>query len=395
MPPRVAALITAFFPYSHADVIVSKFLRGFPTDDRGLLPPRTKVTAAWLDQIDARDMGQALFWRFGVPLHQSIRAALTGGTGKELQVDGIILIGEHGDYPYDELGRHMYPRRAIFEQVCGVFAETGAVCPVFCDKHLAYNWEDATWMIQRARQLGVPLMAGSSVPIAHRRPFYDPPLGCRLDEALTIAYGPVEAYGYHAVELLQSFVERRGAGETGVAAVTWLAGAQVWAALDDGRISRDLFESALASIADRQPGDVRQLCSDPWAFLIEYRDGLRGSVVMLNPAVQGWAYAEHGDRGPQVCEVHLQDGFPHAHFNYLSLNIEEMFVTGQPSYPVERTLLATGITDAMMHSRHRGERVATPWLDVAYRAPETIPWRSREPRATGENLRPWPPRIQP
>ncbi|NUQ01198.1 MAG: hypothetical protein HUU35_15225 [Armatimonadetes bacterium] len=392
MSSRIAGVITTFFPFSHADVIVSKFLRGFPTDDAGLRPPRVKLTDVFLDQVAPLDMGLPLFWQFGVKLHQSIRAALTDGGGKELAVDGVLLIAEHGDYPHDELGRHMYPRRYLFEQVCGVFAETGRVCPVFCDKHLSYNWADAKWMYDRARQLGVPFMAGSSLPVGCRRPWLEPPLGCRIDQALTVGYGGVEAYGYHTVELLQCLVERRGEGETGIKAVTYLEGADVWRAIDDGTIPGDLLAEAVAAIEEKPAGSMREHCAEPMAFLFEYQDGLRAATVMLNGYVKDWGFAARIDGELAACEVYLQRGYPHSHFNYLSLNIEEMFVSGTPTYPVERTLLSSGMIDAVMVSRHSGRRLATPWLNVRYQPCGAVPWQTREPRPCGANLEAWPPK---
>ena len=41
--------------------------------------------------------------------------------------------------------------------------------PVFIDKYLASSWADAHWMYSRAQQLGIPFMAGSSVPICFWR----------------------------------------------------------------------------------------------------------------------------------------------------------------------------------------------------------------------------------
>jgi len=389
---KIAAIVTTYFPYSHADVIVTKFMKGIPTDDEGRRPPRVDLASLYLDQIDVRDIGQSLAWWHRVPLYQSIRAALTLG-GRELAVDGVLLIGEHGDYPLDELGRQMYPRRYLFEQVCGVFASSGRSVPVFNDKHLAYNWADAQWMVDRARQLKVPFMAGSSLPVCWRRPFLEHDLDTPLEEALVIGYGGIESYGYHALETLQCMVERRQGGETGVASVQCLEGDAVWEAGRAGRWSRELAEAASAAIEEKPEGPMEQHCPNPAAFLIEYRDGLRAAVLMLNGYVADFAYAGRVNGQVQACEFYLQRGFPHGHFNYLALNIEEMFLSGVPTYPVERTLLATGLVDAVMNSRHRGHvRLDTPHLEVTYRSYEHLPWRPTGPRPAGANLDLWPPR---
>ena len=59
MPERkkIAAIITEYRVPAHADVIVGKFLRGFPTDE-GLLPPRTEIASLYIDQVHRRDIGQ-------------------------------------------------------------------------------------------------------------------------------------------------------------------------------------------------------------------------------------------------------------------------------------------------------------------------------------------------
>ena len=213
-PARIAAIVTTFFPNSHAGVLAAKFLTGFPTDE-GLIPPRTRVASLYLDQIHRNDVGLQLARQYGVPVYQSIPAALTLGSG-ELAVDGVLLIGEHGDYPRTILGQEMLPRRWLFEQVCGVIAEHGRPVPVFVDKHLSYRWADARWMYDTARELRVPLWAGSSLPVHWRRPNFEHPLGAPLDEALATGFHMLERYGFHALEALQCQVERRAGGETGV-----------------------------------------------------------------------------------------------------------------------------------------------------------------------------------
>src|ERR1051326_731236 len=102
----------------------------------------------------------------------SIVKALTLG-GRELAVDGVLLIGEHGDYAWNEREQQLYPRKYFMEQICGVIARSGRAITVFSDKHLSYNWHDAKWMYERARQLGIPFMAGSSLPFGWRSPWLE------------------------------------------------------------------------------------------------------------------------------------------------------------------------------------------------------------------------------
>ncbi len=391
---KIAAIITQYFHKSHADVIVTKFLKGFPTDT-GLFAPRVDLASMYIDQVMEGDVGLAIAAEHRVPVYPSIVKALTLGTDR-LAVDGVLLIGEHGDYAWNEKEQHLFPRRYFMEQICGVMATAGRAVPVYNDKHLSYNWHDAKWMYDRARQLGAPFMAGSSLPLCWRNPYLEHELETPIQEAIAIGFSGLDIYGFHTLEALQCMVERRRGSETGVAAVTCLEGDAVWQSAKDDRWSRELAEAACATIANKPAGTMEEHCPNPALFLLEYRDGLKGAVLMLNGYVQDLAYAARVEGRIQATELHAQghgapDG-PYAHFSYLSLNIEEMFLTGRPTYPVERTLLASGALEAALTSRHQGHRrLETPWLDVAYRSYPSLPWRPLDPRPTGACLDPWPP----
>src|SRR5207244_7661923 len=116
------------------------------------------------------------------------------------------------NYPKNERGQIMYPRRKFFEGVAKVFENAKTSVPVFSDKHLAATWADAKWMYEKAKELFVPFMAGSSVPVTWRRPELKLPLGCELEAATQVGYGPFEGYGFHALEALQCMGERRKDG---------------------------------------------------------------------------------------------------------------------------------------------------------------------------------------
>jgi len=171
-------------------------------------------------------------------------------------------------------------------------------------------------------------------------------------------------------------VERRKGGEVGVESVQCLEGEDVWQAADEGIWSRELAEAACEPMEKKADSSMEEQCQSPAAFLIEYRDGFKAAVLMLNGYVNGFAFAGRVDDEIQGTAFNLQSGEPFAHFSYLSLNIEEMFVTGIPQYPVERTLLTTGILDAAMNSRYQGyKRIPTPYLDITYSSYEKAPIR--------------------
>lgn len=382
---KIAAIITEYRPSSHADVIVTKFLNGFPTDE-GLITPRVQIASMYVDQFPANDLSREYAAEHDIPICDSIAQALTLGS-EELAVDGVLLIGEHGDYAWNEREQHLYPRKYFMEQICGVMATSGRAVPVFNDKHLSYNWQDAKWMIDRARELGIPFMAGSSLPLGWRNPWLEHPVGVHIAEAVVVAYSGLDVYGFHALETLQCMVERRAGGECGVKKVLCLEGDAVWQAAKDGRWTRDLAEAALARIEDKPDGSMEAHCKDPALFLIEYRDGLRGAILMLTGTIEDFAYAAVVDGQCLATEVYLQSGKSHGHFSYLSLNIEEMFVSGRPTYPVERTLLTTGILEAALESRFRGHvPVETPHLEIEYQPSAAKLYRPSGPRPSGATV---------
>ncbi len=377
---KIAAIITTFYPASHADVIVTKFVKGFPTDE-GLLHPKVDIVSMYMDQIHQNDIGLDLAEKNDIPVYPSVRQALCLG-GNELAVDGILSIGEHGDYAWNEKEQHLYPRRYFFEQIASVLATSGRSVPVFNDKHLSYNWYDAKWMYDRARKLNIPFMAGSSVPLFWRDPWLEHNLETNLEEALVLSYGGLDAYGYHAFEALQAMVERRKGGETGITSVQCLEGEDVWQAGNEGVWSRDLAEAAIL-VGETKEGNMEELCKEPVVFLIAYNDGLEAAILHLRGFANEWSYASRVDGEIQATGMRGY-GPPYPHFSYLSLNIQEMFLTGIPQYPVERTLLVSGGLEALLDSRYRNHvRLKTPHLNVIYQAYEDAPIRPTNPLPSG------------
>jgi hypothetical protein len=384
---RVAAVVTEYRHNSHADVIVSRLLLTDMLDGTGRDSP-LKLVALYTDQRPPNDISRLLAASHRFPIEPTIAETLTLGTGT-LAVDGVLLVAEHGDYPVSPSGNHRYPKRRFWDETLKVFRDSGHVVPVFIDKHLADNWEDAKYIYDTARELKVPLMAGSSVPGTWRHPPADVARGARLTEIVALTFGTTDAYGFHGLEAVQSLAEQRRGGETGVRSVQCLGGVAVWKALDDHLCDPDLFEAALRRAPGFQRGEPlnRKAVPDPRLLIVNYADGLRAFLFELNGAVGSWtaAWRYADDRRIESTHFWTQEARPGAHFTILLHGIESMMLDGTPSWPVERTLLTSGTIDALLQSHKAGGRlVETPYLRVSYHPT----WRWKQPPPPPPS-RPW------
>jgi len=198
--------------------------------------------------------------------------------------------------------------------------------------------------------------------------------------------GESDAMDYHALEAMQSMVERRKGGETGVKAVQLIEGDAVWKAGEEGRWSKELLTAALSRSDTLQGltmtggrtqdlvrnGQLPRLVKNPCAYFIEYNDGLKTTLLMLNGAVGDFNFAARvEDLGVQSTQFLLT---PEPNVTYSACligKVEEMFASGKAPYPVERTLIVCGILESCLTSRAEGhKRLETPYLTVRYAAPK-------------------------
>ena len=411
--PRIAAVFTELRFRSHAFNILENFFA--PYLFRGaLVDPGVEIVSFYADQFPADDMARDVSRRFDIPLYGSVGEALCRG-GERLDVDGVLVIGEHGNYPHNELGQHEYLRKRFFDEAVAVMRRSGRYVPLFNDKHLSYRWDWAKEMYDTARRCGFAMLADSSVPLAARRPALDLPAAAEFTEALAVHGGGLESYDFHGLEVLQSIVEARRGGETGVARVELLTGDAIERAAAAGRWSRALYDAAMeaerASGAERierpavglRPEQIRSMQEETpqirHVMLVEYRDGLHGAVVAAGSDSNRWNFAcrLRGEAEPRATAYFNGPWGNRCLFKALSHAVQRFFTTGREPYPVERTLLTTGVLDAAMHSNHAGGRpIATPELKLSYQADD---WSSlREDGASWRRLTvdtPQPTTFQP
>ncbi|MBC8353705.1 MAG: hypothetical protein H8E66_17035 [Planctomycetes bacterium] len=371
--PRVAAVFTVCTHRTHAHVILENFLKpyffnGQETD------PGVDVVSFYADQTPSGDMSTDIGRQFKIPIFKTIDEALCVG-GEELAVDAVLSIGEHGSYPVNELGQRQYPRKRFFDEIVAVMRRSKRFVPLFNDKHLSYRWDEAKAMYDEAKELGIPLMAGSSVPLAQRRPPLQLPRGAEFEEAVSIHGGPLESYDFHALEVLQSMIESRQGGEAGVASVELISGDAVWAAADDGRWSRELAEAAMTAEFGKPLTTLKQIEGEepyePHCILVKYKDGLQATVLKIGHDSTRWNFACRLKGDPEIKATSFYVG-PWENrnlFKALSHAIQHHFIHGEAPYAAERTLLVTGVLESAMRSRKQaGTPVLTPHLTFGYRS---------------------------
>jgi hypothetical protein len=199
------------------------------------------------------------------------------------------------------------------------------------------------------------------------------PANANLEEAVSIHAGGVESYDFHALEVLQSMVEFRRGGETGVRSVEFLSGDALFSAARQGRWSLRLAQAAMQAEFGKNAPDIRQpipreRAVEPHGLLITYRDGFRAAMLKVGASSNRWNFACRFAGDDRLRATRFYNG-PYGNrclFMALSHAIQDHFVNRRSPYPVERTLLTTGLTDAVMQSRAAGSAIETPHLNIAY-----------------------------
>lgn len=392
--PKIAAIVTEYRKYSHAQHIVDRFFYGYGWNGRHHRPAMDLVSM-YVDQFPDNDVSRSRETEIAhVRIYPTVAEALTRGREK-LDVDAVLLIGEHGNYPRNEKGQHLYPRYELFQEIVSVFRESGRSVPMFNDKHLSWKWKWAEEMVATSRELGFPFMAGSSLPVARRIPEVEFSRDTRLEEVMSVSPGSPDSYDFHGLEVIQSMAERRHGGETGVVSMQATKGPGVWERMKsgswaDGGWDPKLFEACLSRSHQLSPRtgfnhtyptwDELPKLTTPVAYRYEYADGLKATMILAGGLIHDFTFAGRvqGQTLPASTLMFLPYYDLQNFFSPLVNQIEQMFLTGQASYPIERTLLTTGLTEAGVDSLFRDQRkLMTPHLHIQYQPTvESTYWRT-------------------
>jgi hypothetical protein len=401
--PKIAALTTIYHKYSHSQHIVDRFLEGYGWEGRHHRPAMD-VVSLYCEQVKDNDLSRERARRYPqMKIYPTIAEALTLG-GEKLAVDGVLLIGEHGSYPENEKGQRLYPRYEYFQQIVDVYRKSGRTAPVFNDKHLSWNWDWAKEMVETSREMEFGFMAGSSLPVARRLPSIDLPWQAEVEEAMGVWSAGIDGGDIHVIEAMQAIVERRRGGETGIVAVEAYRGDRFWKALEagswnDGGWDPRLLKAALSRCNTINPvrenygvvfptnEDIRRLAAGSYAYRFEYADGMKATILQFrglpgekNGGVVGDCTVAARLKGGKYFStlIYLPYYSMRNFFNPQVHHIETLFATGKSPYPVERTLLTTGMTATGIESLfQKQKRLETPHLDVKYTTTrESTFWRT-------------------
>ena len=383
---RMAIVTTEWRYHCHAWHMAERFLVGYPTQGHWH-EPKLEVVSAYVDQFPEKDLSRQRSEEFGFPIYDSVAEALRCG-GSELAVDAVLLIGEHGDYPKNEFGQTQYPRYELFKQITDVYRADGRSAPVFNDKHLSWKWDWAREMVDLSEELGFALAAGSSLPGTWRMPSIEMPANAPVEEMMSVSIGSMDSYDFHALETIQCMAERRQGGETGVTAVQGLQGDAVWQAMAAGDWSKggwdaSLFEACLSrsqtlvqpeSYSHRYPTQkqIQEWVKEPVAYRIEYVDGTRATMLLMNGLVGDFTFAARiGGQSAPLSTLFYLPPVPNVMYSAeLMAKAEATFMTGKSPCPIERTLLTSGLTEACVQSASTNQqRMETPHLHVTYPVP--------------------------
>ena len=126
-------------------------------------------------------------------------------------------------------------------------------------------------------------------------------------------------------------------------------------------------------------GELQKLVKNPAAYVIEYADGLKATMLMLDGAIKDFNFAARLKGGQVWSTQFLLTPDPNVTYSACLMHkAEQMFATGVAPYPVERTLLVSGMLESCLTSKIEAhKRLETPHLNVKYQPPR----ESQFPRA--------------
>lgn len=359
---HIVFLLEEFALQTAGQQLLDRLLMGYPRDGEFQQPTKRRVTACLTDRKPNAELERRAK-DFGLARAEHSIEALA-------KADAVVVVPVQSE-PTDR--EHL---------IATALQGAPNDCPVFVYGPLGSGLDAAQRHVDLAASRGLPLLAGTELPVTWRLPPVDVKPGTPLTDALVVVQGGSPRAELDALECLLPVIERRAGGETGVRRVQRLEGDALWKAGERKRWSWALLAAAL-SRSDSPQGDavkdgrtqdlvglglVRQLARHPHGWLVEHRGGLRSALLVLDGVVADYNFAVMTASREIISAQILRPPAPAQQaFSNLAAVVEDFFRTGKPLWSAGRSMLEAGLLDAFARLQTQGKsETKTPDLAIRY-----------------------------
>ena len=375
---KLTFLLEEFSTPSPSQQLLDRFLMGYPRNG-GFHKPAVGGISVYLPPTSESDFGMRRE-DFNLKVAPTVEQAVDGA-------DAVVIVPRRpGAMANDR-----------FSQIALARLPDGAAC--FIHGALSSNLDRGRALAKLAASRRIALLAGTPLSVTWRLPEVELPRDTALSEALVVvqinpppnqtpnsaqagSQGTLAGAELNALEGLLPVIERRRGGESGVRSVRLLEADEVWRAGRRKLWSWPLLAAALSRshspqgdpVLDGRTQDivglglVPKLARRPQAWLLEHRDGLRTSILVLDGVVGDFNFAVRAADG-RIFSAQLFRAPPpvEQHFSLLAAAVEDFFESRKTPWPLERNLLIAGLLETFRSPATRGgEAVAAPGLNIAY-----------------------------
>ncbi len=332
-PERIAFVVEEFALRAPAQQLLDRLLIGYLRDGQFHRPGFDRISIC-LDSSEVNSELQRRAQDFGLVVEPNLNRAVS-------DADAVVVVWK---------GRGVDANEERLRAVLGAMPGNAA-CFVY--GALANRARSARELAGLADARSVVLGAGTSLAVTYRLPEVKLVPGARLSDAMIVVEGAFGEAELDALEGLLPLIERRRGGEAGVKSLRFLQGDELWR-LTRGDPARALLASASSRsntvqgdpLADGRTQDIvglgliEALARNPRGWLLEHRDNLRSTILVLDGAVADYNFAIRLANGSIVSAQLYRPPEPaQEQFSRLAGAIEDFFRTRSAPWALERSLL--------------------------------------------------------
>jgi len=359
---KIAFLIEEFSPSSATQSsaspgqqLLDRFLMGYPRDGTFHRIPDLEVSVHLMLSGNETDFGPRVK-DFGLRVAATAEQAVEG-------TDAVVIVPRRTG----AVANDAYLRLALER------APAGAAC--FVHGVLSNSLASAREALRMAASRNISILAGTSLAVTWRLPDVDLVPGTSLREALIVVQGSSPGAELQALDGLLPILEKRRGGESGVNRIRFIEGGELWRAANQGLWSQPLLAAALSrshtpqgdSMADGRTQDIHglglvpRLARNPRGWLLEHRDGLRSTILVLDGVVTDYNFAIQAADGTMLSAQLFRAPPPmEQHYSRLAAAMEDLFTGKAAPWKIERNLLTAALIETFRQPSAR----AGKWISV-------------------------------